>query len=199
MYRKLIAAMLILIAATLVNPVNADDTTPTTTYETRYIRIMNFDHGFTAAMLHTDGDSYTAVKMTAVDMPTFEDLFDHNPTNMLTATLALDERGYTGIMTVYSSEYGKDTKFSYIDYTDDHHMIGYVNTANGVTTGQLDGIYAQFHGPVVNGPAIKLRSANAYSVSGTGYILQNGNLISYVVGNGEESVKHTVVLPVVLF
>lgn len=154
--------------------------------------VTDFRDGQFIAALQNQDESYTAITFNAVNQTTFEDMFPASG-NMITATLDLN----AGMMTAYSTEYGMMIDLAYTEYTDDHHTIGYVETNNGITYGQLDGDYAQFRGIVVNGTAIKLRSANAYSVNGIGYLLQNGNLISYTVSNNEARV-YIVNLPLVL-
>lgn len=188
MKRFNLSILIALIAALLVNFESA--MAATTWYEDRQVFMTDFRDGvFYGALLSKDGDSYQAITMQyAFDNGvTQEDFFDAYG-NMLPTRVQLDDRGYTGIMRMYSAEYNKMIRLNYTAYTDSAHIVGYVNTASGVTSGTLDGDIVQFTGFVQNGEAIKLRSANVLAqVHASGYLLQNGNLISYVATDKEES------------
>ncbi len=104
---------------------------------------------------------------------------------MITASFDLDDRGMTGIMHAYSTEYQKTIDLVFSAYTQDDHIVGYVVEYDDHSTGTIDGQLARFGGFVENGSIIQLRSADAYSVKGMGWLLQNSYLISYTVANDE--------------
>lgn len=186
MTRRILIATLIAMFVSLVNWNSA--AAATTTSEVHNIFIATYDQGFYyAGMLHMDGDSYRAIKFNVSNGETFEDMFPANG-DTITATVDMDDRGYTNVMHAYSSEYNKviDLSWSYLDDAD-IGTIANVSTHDGITDGTVNGDYAQFNGFVTNGAMYLLKEANAYSTNGIGYIIQNGNLISYVVGNGEEN------------
>lgn len=172
----------------------------TTWYEDRQVFMTDFRDGvFYGALVAKDGDSVQAITMQyAFDNGvTQEDFFTANG-NMLPTRVQLDANGYTGIMRMYSAEYDKIIRLNYNAYTDSAHIVGYCEssaTTQGMTNCQLDGDQIQAFGFITNGETIKLRSANAFSTNGTGYLVQNGNLIRYTVENGETTV-HTIYMPI---
>lgn len=169
----------------------------TTTSETRSIFVAQFDNGeWFGAMLALDGDSVTAIKFNVVSGESFEDMLPAYG-SILTATVDMSERGPSGIMHMFSTEYNRMLDLEYNAYTDSTHIVGYIEAKNGYSTGTMDGAQAQFRGFVQNGETIVLRYADAYSVTGTGWLVQNQNLISYTVSNGE-STTHTIYIPLVL-
>lgn len=200
-----LSILIAVIFAALVNWNSAYASTPVKT-EVHNVFIATFDNGqFYGAMLHFDGDSYAPIAFVAGidenETPTFEDMLPSNG-NTITATFELDERGYNGIMHAYSTEYGKMLDFSWRNLDDsDIGTIANVDTSGSITYGTVNGDQAQFTGFVTNGSMYLLREADAYSTHGTGWIVQNGNLISYVVSNGEENsnqAQHKVYITLVL-
>lgn len=167
-------------------------------FMTDYANPVSGDSYFTGAMLSTDGDSYTAVSIRALDDRTYEDYFPAYGAAM-TISLDLDERGYTGTGTMYSAEYGTFVAVKYAQLDDsDIGTIDNVDSSGSITYGTVNGDQAQFTGFVVNGAMYLLREANAYSTHGTGYIVQNGNLISYAVSNGEDAPLHIIYIALTL-
>lgn len=156
------------------------------------------------ALWNADGDSVKAIKFTAVG-DDYEDYFASYGSTV-TMTLNINTNGYTGYAKLYSAEYSKFVTVRYSDYTDASHIVGYCQPSNnvqGMTMCELDGDQIQAFGFIVNGETIKIRSANAYSVYGSGWLVQNGNLIRYAVENKEENptptpTNHTIVLPLII-
>jgi hypothetical protein len=183
-----ILILIAMIAAMLVNlnSVKAANT------QVQNVFIADFSNSqFVGALVHPDGDSVKAIKFNATQGETFEDFF---PSNAATITATVDMESTT--MTAYSSEYGKMIELSFEYYTDDHHSVGYCEQSkynSGLTFCQLDGDHIQARGFITNGIAIKLRGADAFSISrGLGYLVQNGNLISYAIENKEEQKVYTI-------
>lgn len=165
----------------------------TTWYEDRQVFMTDFRDGvFYGALVAKDGDSVQAITMQyAFDGGVTQEDFFTATGNMLPTRVQLDDRGYTGIMRMYSAEYDKIIRLNYTAYTDSAHIVGYCEasaTTQGMTNCQLDGDQIQAFGFIQNGEIIKLRGANAFSTIGTGYLVQNGNLIRYTVENGEKPV-----------
>lgn len=161
------------------------------TIEVHNVVVVDFNNGsFIGALQHLDGDSYRAISFSALDGNTQEDMFKAYGDN-LSLTIEKDDRGSIVKVYAYSAEYDKVIDLVMADYTDNAHIVGYCTPENGYTACTLDGDQIQAHGFIVNGEITKLRGANAYSVTGTGWLLQNGNLISYAIENGESRVYTT--------
>lgn len=162
------------------------------TVQVQNIFIADFSNGQFIGAIIADDNSVKPIKFNATQGVTNEDLF---PAYGSTITASVDLESAT--MTMYSAEYGTMIDLSFAYYTDNHHTIGYCEQSeynHNLTFCQIDGIEAQFTGPITNGVAIKLRSADAYSTNGTGWIVQDNHLISYAVSNGETTV-HTIYMP----
>lgn len=198
--KRLSIYTLIAIAITLIANIG-HASAATTWYEDRQVFMTDFRDGvFYGALQSKDGDSYQAITMQyAFDNGiTQEDFFDAYG-NMLTTRVQLDDRGYTGIMRMYSASYDKMIRLNYTAYTDAAHIVGNCENAQSYTACQLDGANIQAHGFIQNGEIIKLRSADAYATEHAwGYLLQNGNLIGYAIENGESAPVHTIYLATIM-
>jgi hypothetical protein len=194
MSRKLITAiMTILIALTVSNAHAA-------TYDKKVQKIFVADYRnnvWYAAMLSEDGDSYTPIMLTANDEENQEDMLSAYGT-VYTGTFELDESGYNGLVTIHSTEYHKDILFAWRSYANDNDLVEITNVKDNGSfyTGDLNGKEHQFDGIVTDGTAYLLRSANAYSVYGSGWIVQNGMLIRSASTN-DDPPMHKVYLPVI--
>lgn len=195
MKRMSIATLIAVMIAMLVNWNSAHAATITS--KQFNIFMADYRNGtYYAALVNQDGDSVTPIKIEAPQediMPAYG--------NYVTATLDIDsDRGYTGTLHMFSTEYNQEYALNYtqIDESDSAHIVGYCTAQTNFTSCQLDGQWIQAHGFITNGEITKLRSANAYSTDGIGYLVQNGNLISYAVTN-DETREYKVLLPVILF
>jgi len=167
------------------------------TSELHYIFVADFENGwYYGAMENLDGDSWKAIKFHAVTEVTQEDMFPSYAA-VITANVSLDERSNT--MTAYSAEYNSSIDLEYTLLDDsDIGTISDLDNSGTIQYAKVNGDNAQLTGFAVNGAMFLLREANAYSTMGTGWMLQNGNLISYAVSNGEENTpNNTIYVPVV--
>jgi hypothetical protein len=188
-----LSILIAMIAALLVTNTHA----ATLSSETRSVFIADYSDGqFTGAMLALDGDSVQPITFMVTSGENHEDLFPAYGAT-ITAEVELNDRGYTGKMRMFSTEYQSMIDLSYTAYTDDSHIVGYIESKDGFSIGTMDGEFAQFRGFIQNGSVVKLRNADAYSTHGTGWLVQNSNLISYTVSNGE-STTHTILLPLIM-
>jgi hypothetical protein len=196
MKRFSISILIALIALLTIHSAHAASVTT----EVHNVVITDFSNGhFVGALQHLDGDSYKPITFEALDGNTYEDLFSAYG-DTITMTLDIEEHTTEQIAHAYSTEYGKmiDLKLSYMTPDQADHIVGYCSAMQSFTQCQLDGKWIQAHGFITNGEIYKLRAANAYSTHGMGYLLQNGNLISYAVTNDEETPTHTLYIALVL-
>jgi hypothetical protein len=192
MSRKLITAIMTILIALTVSNVHAQ------AYNTQVqtLHVMDFRNGvFYAALTSTDGDSYTPIILSTPNIQ--EDMLAGYNT-IYTGTFQLTESGYNGLVTIHSDEYNKDILFSWKQYANDNDLVEITNVKDNGSwyTGELNGKEHQFDGIVTNGTAYLLRSANAYSTYGSGWIIQNGMLIRTAATN-DESPAHKVYLPLI--
>lgn len=143
-----------------------------------HIFVAQFDQGSYYAAMYTAEDTWQAVKITAVKLDKYED------------DLAIDSNGYviSSTLTLESSTFTNNHHRFTWSYLDDADIgtIANVNTHDGITDGTVNGDYAQFNGFAVNGPMYLLKDADpTVQIGAIGWIVQNNNLFSFVVGNGE--------------
>lgn len=203
MFRKFSAAILfILIALTVVSNVSADE------YDSVVHRVFiaDFNHGqFYGAMQSLDGDYYTSIALTLYDenVQTFEDMITPDQDGYITATFEIDDYGYNQIAHIYSEEY--ETTFTYaVRHIDESNLIDVYDvkpsTDNSFFYGTFNGIVYQMFGFVTEGSAHLLRNADPYSVNGSGWIVQSGNLIRIAATLSEENEtpRYTISIPMIV-
>ena len=145
------------------------------------------------AAVYDKDDHYTAIKFWLTDetvTPHEDDVTTDQATYLLTNTLDLALPTFTE----------NDHSFTW-SYMDD---IDYSTVTNVVNHGSyfeatLNGKQIQAYGFLQSGTVAMLRIANAYATNNAnGYLLQNGNLISYTVSNDEPQVTHKIYMSVIL-
>jgi len=85
-----------------------------------------------------------------------------------------------------------DTTLTVNDTT---YLYTTINNPVVVSGNTINGVAVQFHNPVQDGAATIIRSADAYSVNGLGYLIQDNTVITFAAYNGE--VQHTIYMPLV--